>query len=715
MQRKTPPRTQRPTVLITRPRKRCEDFCAILEQADIPVFAAPVLDILPLLSSADWHTYARSIEQYDGYLITSAESVRSFLKPLLQHIEDSGQYHTTSVKRLLSERLCCVGQETARACETLGLQPALLPTTTQDANGLLAALAQQGPQHGKRYLFAASSAARDTLPTGLTALGAAVEHLAVYSIEPVALPPDLRALLLSGDIARVALNSPSQLDALLADLGVESTTLPPDLRFAAIGPTTAAALSARGISPWLVSPQPSMRAYGEAIRDAILRPNPIGQKTKEPQAMSISFKQSQAWMERARHIMPGGVNSPVRAFRAVGGTPPMIRRAQGAYLWDEDGNRYIDYVGSWGPMILGHAHPEVVAAIQAAAVDGTSYGAPTVREVLMAEKIRDFFPSMEMVRLVSSGTEATMSAIRLARAATKRDRLIKFSGCYHGHGDSFLIAAGSGATTFGVPNSPGVTTGTAADTLLAEYNDLAGIERLFSEYPDSIAAIIIEPVPGNMGLIKPEPGFLEGLREITTRHGALLIFDEVMTGFRVTPGGVTELFGIKPDLITLGKIIGGGLPVGAYGGRADLMQQVAPVGPVYQAGTLSGNPLATAAGLATLEQLTPAMYASLEDTCKQLEEGLRAGLSTFGRDLYLTRYGSMLCLFFSEKPVRNYTEARTCDTAAFARYFHAMLQRGVYLPAAQFEAFFVSAAHTHDDIQHTLQAHQESLAIAFSA
>lgn len=709
-----------PTVLITRERKRCEEFCAVLEQAEISVVAAPVLDIHPLLSSSEWRTYAQALEQYDGYLITSAESVRSFLKPLLQSCEATGLYEEATAKRLLSERLYCVGQETARACAALGLSPALIPAT-QDANGLLAAIAQQGPQHNKRYLFAGSSEARDTLPFGLSALGATVIRLAVYTIVPVALPPTLRSLLLCGEIVRVALNSPSQLDALLTDLELEPHDLPKDLRFAAIGPTTAAALEQRGISPWVVSPQPSMRAYGEAVRDALHKehkPNrisPIDENKEGVSFMPISFKQSQAWIERARHIMPGGVNSPVRAFRAVGGTPPMIRRAQGSYLWDEDGNRYIDYVGSWGPMILGHAHPEVVAAIQAAAADGTSYGAPTVREVLMAEKIRDFFPSMEMVRLVSSGTEATMSAIRLARAATKRDRLIKFSGCYHGHGDSFLIAAGSGATTFGVPNSPGVTAGTAADTLLAEYNDLTGIERLFSEYPDSIAAIIIEPIPGNMGLIRPEPGFLEGLREITSRHGALLIFDEVMTGFRVAAGGVTELFGIKPDLITLGKIIGGGLPVGAYGGRADLMQQVAPVGPVYQAGTLSGNPLATAAGLATLEHLTPALYARLEETCKQLEDGLRAGLSAVGRDLYLTRYGSMLCLFFCQTPVRNYTEARHCDTAAFARYFHAMLERGVYLPAAQFEAFFVSASHTHDDIQHTLQAHQEALAIAFSA
>ena len=430
--------------------------------------------------------------------------------------------------------------------------------------------------------------------------------------------------------------------------------------------------------------------------------------------MVFSLEKSVSWMERAVQVMPGGVNSPVRAFRAVGGHPPMIRRAKGAYLWDEDGNRYIDYIGSWGPMILGHAHPDVVAAIQAAAEEGTSYGAPTVREILMAEKIREFFPSMEMTRLVNSGTEATMSAIRLARAYTKRDRFIKFSGCYHGHGDSFLIAAGSGATTFGVPNSPGVTKATAADTLLAEYNDLDGVRALFREYPDSIAAVIIEPIPGNMGLIAPKEGFLEGLRELTKEHGSLLIFDEVMTGFRVAPGGVTERMGITPDLITLGKIIGGGLPVGAYGGRAEIMRHVAPSGSVYQAGTLSGNPLATAAGLATLERLTPALYEGLEAKCQRLEEGLRAICLEAGHDLYITRFGSMLCVFFSTAPITDYATAKGCDLPAFGRYFRALLERGVYFPPAQFEAFFVSAAHSDEDIQHTLQAHREALQIAFS-
>ncbi|MEM1009149.1 MAG: glutamate-1-semialdehyde 2,1-aminomutase [Myxococcota bacterium] len=427
--------------------------------------------------------------------------------------------------------------------------------------------------------------------------------------------------------------------------------------------------------------------------------------------MSLNLQQSVAWMERARKVMPGGVNSPVRAFRAVGGDPPMICKAKGAYLWDEDGNRYIDYIGSWGPMILGHAHAEVVKAIQDAAQEGTSYGAPTVREVKMAEKIRSFFPAMEMTRLVNSGTEATMSAIRLARGATGRDRVIKFAGCYHGHGDSFLIQAGSGATTLGMPNSPGVTAGTAADTLLAEYNDLESVETLFSTHPDSIAAVIVEPIPGNMGLVQPLPGFLEGLRALTEQHGALLIFDEVMTGFRVAAGGATELLGVTPDLITLGKIIGGGLPVGAYGGRADIMKQVAPSGPVYQAGTLSGNPLATAAGLATLERLTPEMYEALETQCAILAEGLQDAMASSPLPLSFVRYGSMFCMFFSKGPIHHYTDAKACDLEAFGRYFQAMLERGIYLPPAQFESWFVSATHGQEEIQYTLNAHREALEV----
>lgn len=431
--------------------------------------------------------------------------------------------------------------------------------------------------------------------------------------------------------------------------------------------------------------------------------------------MTLNLSRSQKWMEKARKLMPGGVNSPVRAFGAVGGEPPWIKRAKGAYLWDEDDNQYIDYVGSWGPMILGHAHPAVIAAIQEAAAHGTSYGAPTANEVRLAEKIRDFFPSMEMMRLVNSGTEACMSVIRLARAATARPKIVKFAGCYHGHADSFLIAAGSGATTLGIPSSPGVTPGTAADTLLANYNDLEGVRRLFEVHPEQIAAVIIEPIPGNMGLIPPHEGFLEGLRALTQEQGALLIFDEVMTGFRVAPGGVQELYGIEPDLTTLGKVIGGGLPVGAYGGKRRWMEQIAPSGPVYQAGTLSGNPLAVAAGLSTLSLLQEeGVYDRLETICASLEDGIRQNLAELSLPLFVTRFGSMLCLFLSEEKVFDYDSAKRSDTARFARYFQEMLARGIYLPASQFEALFVSTAHSQDDVAKTLQANREALSTAFS-
>jgi glutamate-1-semialdehyde 2,1-aminomutase len=428
--------------------------------------------------------------------------------------------------------------------------------------------------------------------------------------------------------------------------------------------------------------------------------------------MITDWNKSHEWYQRAQQALPGGVNSPVRAFRSVGGEPPFIRKANGAYLWDEDGNQYIDYICSWGAMILGHAHPTVVEALHQAASSGTSFGAPTSGEVLLAEDIRHFLPGIEMVRLVNSGTEATMSAIRLARAVTKRDRFIKFEGCYHGHGDSFLIAAGSGATTFGVPNSPGVTAGTAADTLLAPYNDLDAVRTLFQEQGDQIAAIILEPVAGNMGLIPPAPGFLEGLRQLTTEHGALLIFDEVMTGWRVDAKSAQGLFGIEPDLTTLGKVIGGGLPVGAYGGKREYMEQIAPSGPVYQAGTLSGNPLAVAAGRTTLAALKdPDVFAQLERRAAILQQGFQANIDKLGLTdkTCIQRLGTMTCLFFHPGPVTDYATAKESDTAAFGRYFQGMLKRGIHLPPSQFEALFLSTAHTDEDIHNTIQANYEAL------
>jgi len=415
-------------------------------------------------------------------------------------------------------------------------------------------------------------------------------------------------------------------------------------------------------------------------------------------------------MERAEALMPGGVSSPVRAFRAVGGAPIFIERARGSSLWDVDGGEYVDYIGSWGPMIAGHAHPEVVAAIHSAVDRGTSYGAPTAAEADLVELIVSRVPGVEMVRLVNSGTEATMSALRLARAETGRDIVVKFDGCYHGHSDSLLVSAGSGVLTLGQPDSPGVPKSLAALTLSLPYNDFASIRRVFAEMPTEIAAVIVEPVAGNMGVVSPAPGWLEELRRLTTEHDSLLIFDEVMTGFRVARGGAAELYGVQPDLATFGKIIGGGLPVGAYGGTRALMDLISPSGPVYQAGTLSGNPLATAAGIATLGLIdSPEVYELLEVVGSRLENGLLAAAADAGIPAVVGRVGSMLTLFFSETPVRNYSDARACDTARFAAFHAAMLDQGFYLPPSQYEAWFISLAHTDEVVDRTLEAARTAL------
>jgi len=418
---------------------------------------------------------------------------------------------------------------------------------------------------------------------------------------------------------------------------------------------------------------------------------------------------SENLFQRAQQSIPGGVNSPVRAFKSVGGTPRFIRSAAGAWLTDEDGQRYVDYVGSWGPMILGHQHPAVIEAIQRQAAIGCSYGAPTEAEIEMAELLCTRVPHLEMVRLCSSGTEATMSALRLARGATGRNRILKFEGCYHGHGDSLLVKAGSGALTFGVPTSPGVPAALAELTLTADYNDLDSVERLFVAHPDDIAAVIVEPVAGNMNCVLPAAGFLSGLRALCDRFGALLIFDEVMTGFRVHPRSATGLYGVRPDLITLGKIIGGGLPVGAFGGARVLMQRLAPVGPIYQAGTLSGNPLAMAAGIALLRALDDeALYQRLAETTAALLAGLKQAASAAGVPFTTTQIGSMFGLFFSDQPINGFADVGRCDLPAFNRFFHAMLDRGVYLAPSAYEAGFVSAAHGEAEIAHTLAAATEA-------
>jgi glutamate-1-semialdehyde 2,1-aminomutase len=422
-------------------------------------------------------------------------------------------------------------------------------------------------------------------------------------------------------------------------------------------------------------------------------------------ATSLKTTKSEEIFAAAQKLMPGGVSSPVRAFKSVGGNPIVFDRVQGAYIWDVDGNQYIDYVGTWGPAICGHAHPAVLEALQAALHKGTSFGAPSVLENVLAEMVIDAVPSVEMVRFVNSGTEACMSVLRLMRAFTGREKLIKFEGCYHGHADMFLVKAGSGVATLGLPDSPGVPKSVASNTLTAPFNDLEAVKALFAENPDQIAGVILEPVVGNSGFIPPEPGFLEGLRELTQDHGALLTFDEVMTGFRIAYGGAQEKFGVTPDLTTMGKVIGGGLPVGAYGGRRDIMAMVAPAGPMYQAGTLSGNPLAMTAGIKTLELLQkPGTYAQLDRITKKLSDGLLQVAQETGHAACGGQISGMFGFFFTAGPVRNYEDAKAADLQKFSRFYRGMLEQGIYLAPSQFEAGFTSLAHTDEDVDRTIAA-----------
>jgi glutamate-1-semialdehyde 2,1-aminomutase len=427
----------------------------------------------------------------------------------------------------------------------------------------------------------------------------------------------------------------------------------------------------------------------------------------------MKITRSEELYARAREVIPGGVNSPVRAFRAVGGQPIFIERGAGAYLYDVDGNQYIDYVGSWGPLIWGHAHPKVIEAVTKAAQRGTSFGAPTEAETRLAELVIEALPSIELLRFVNSGTEATMSALRVARAYTGRSKIIKFAGGYHGHADLLLVAAGSGALTLGTPDSPGVPPAVTADTLVAPYNDLRAVESLFAQFPAEIAAVIVEPVAGNMGCVPPTPSFLHGLRDLTAHRGAILIFDEVMTGFRVAHGGAQELYGIQPDMTCLGKIIGGGLPAAAYGGKREILSRVSPAGPVYQAGTLSGNPLAMAAGAAQLELLRePGVYERLEALSAALAQGVAAAAAAAGVTIYQTRVGSMFTTFFTAGPVVDETTAKTSDIGAYAAYFHSLLEQGVYTAPSQFEAGFLSLVHSDEDIAHTIQAAEGAMRVA---
>ncbi|AKG20287.1 glutamate-1-semialdehyde 2,1-aminomutase [Calothrix sp. 336/3] len=426
---------------------------------------------------------------------------------------------------------------------------------------------------------------------------------------------------------------------------------------------------------------------------------------------TIKTTKSQEIFTAAQNLMPGGVSSPVRAFKSVGGQPIVFDRVNGAYIWDVDGNQYIDYVGTWGPAICGHAHPEVIAALHTALEKGTSFGAPCVLENVLAEMVIDAVPSVEMVRFVNSGTEACMSVLRLMRAFTQRDKVIKFEGCYHGHADMFLVKAGSGVATLGLPDSPGVPKNTTNSTLTAPYNDLEAVKALFEQHKDEIAGVILEPVVGNAGFIPPDAGFLEGLRVLTQENGALLVFDEVMTGFRIAYGGAQEKFGVTPDLTTMGKVIGGGLPVGAYGGRRDIMSMVAPAGPMYQAGTLSGNPLAMTAGIKTLELLQkPGTYEYLDQVTKKLANGLLAIAKETGHEVCGGQISGMFGFFFTAGPVHNYEDAKKADTAKFGRFHRGMLERGVYLAPSQFEAGFTSIAHTDEDINRTLEIAREVMA-----
>ncbi len=677
------------TILVTRPRRQSRPLADALRRLGASVVEAPAIEIEP---PSDFHPLDEAIsrlETYDWLLFTSVNGVDAFFDRL------SEVRPGTPVPKLAA-----IGPATAESLRERDLEADVVPEK-HVAEELFRVLHDLGEVRGKRFLLPRADIAREALPDLLRAAGATVTVVVAY--RTVSADEEMRRaseLVERDAVDMVTFTSASTARSFFAHVdprAVEGRT-----GTASIGPITSDALRSLGVAPAVEAERFTTEGLVDAILQFYRRP--------DMPAPPMNEDESEKLFRESRKLMPGGVNSPVRAFRGLDMAPRFIVSAKGSRIRDEDGREYIDYIGAYGPHILGHGHSAVVEAIERALARGTSFGAPTRLELELAKRICEFVPTIESVRLTSSGTEATMSAIRLARAATRRDGIIKFEGCYHGHGDSFLIRAGSGALTFGVPDSPGVPEALASLTFIARYNDLDSVARIFEAQEGRIAALIVEPVAGNMGVVLPADGFLQGLRDLCHRSESLLIFDEVMTGFRVARGGAQELYGIRPDLTTLGKVIGGGLPVGAYGGRRELMELIAPAGPVYQAGTLSGNPLAVSAGLAQLEVLESSNgWDRLERSGRRLERGLLEILSELSLPFAVNRVGSMLTLFFSEGAVTDFETATRSDTKRHAVFFREMLQRGVHLPPSQYEALFVSLAHETEDLDRTLEAARESL------
>ncbi len=709
-------------VLVTRAGAQAGGLADLLRRAGAIPVLFPTITIEPAADYAGLDKALRSPTPYDWIIFTSVNTV-TYVERRLHAIGSNWN-------ALSALKVAAVGPKVAAALRERGVAAPFVPEP-YTAAALTATLplyhGGDGPAIGPiRVLLPQAGIAAPELADGLRARGARVDPFVAYRTTlPRGDAAEPRRLLATGELDAVTFASPSSVRNLCAVLGDEASDLLNTTIIACIGPSTAAAARDEGLRPAVVARAHTMEGLIAALEERYMSTtdrdeldlrgssHPTESPGQDPRdAASIReaariegprTQRSDELFAEAQRYIPGGVDSPVRAFKAVGGAPRFIERGMGPYLYDADGNRYIDYVLSYGPLITGHAQPEIVRAIQDAATRGTSYGAPTRLETELARRINEAMPSMELTRFVSSGTEATMSALRVARGYTGRDVIVKVEGGYHGHSDGLLARAGSAAMTLGVPDSPGVPASVAATTVNVPLNDLGALERALQQF--DVAAFIVEPVPANMGVVPPAPGYLEGARALTQQYGALLIFDEVITGFRVAYGGAQGLYGVAPDLTCLGKIIGGGLPVGAYGGRRDVMSLVAPLGPVYQAGTLSGNPLAMTAGVTMLDTLTqPGVYEGLEDRSKALHEGLLERARQHGVPAYGTRAGSIGTLFFTPGPVTNYTAARASDTARYARFFHGMLERGVYLAPAQFEAVFISTAHGDDDIEATVRA-----------